>query len=353
MKKKNKIIFSILFFLILLIGTVCLYGYKQLEAVGSSKKITFKIEKDDTYKTVFKKLKAENIIKNEDIAYYYTRLFNKKTLVSGTFVLDSNQNIEEIVSTISNQNKVIPDINQVTLVGGKWAKDYAEALEEATSIKKEVFLEKWNNKEYIKSLQKDYWFIQDDIFDDNKKILLEGYLAPETYYLDVTMNEDDITRFILNQTKTILDKYKALIEEKKMSINELLTKASIVQFEANSKEDMQIIAQVIENRLNINQKLEVSVSICYSLYDNFTDWHSCEKNSDIDSPYNTYQNQGLPPGPIDNPSEDAIYAVLNPIANDYYFFVGDICGDQKIHYATTYEEHLKNVEKYVNNGCLQ
>ena len=110
---------------------------------------------------------------------------------------------------------------------------------------------------------------------------------------------------------------------------------------------MGLIAQVFENRLAIDMKLQSSVTICYALYEEYKKAIDCEINSDIDSPYNTYLHEGLPIGPILNPGEAAIRAVLHPTANDYLYFMADIYGDGKVYYANTLEEHEANVERYL------
>ena len=139
-----------------------------------------------------------------------------------------------------------------------------------------------------------------------------------------------------------------------MSLHELITLASIVQYEAATSEDMQRIAGVFYNRLKADMPLQSTVTVCYALYDDLdrsdTDsWKACEASTDIDSPYNTYLHSGLPVGPILNPGEEAIEAVLHPENNDYLFFIADINGVKgeagKVYYSRTYEEHQKLQEE--------
>ena len=93
-------------------------------------------------------------------------------------------------------------------------------------------------------------------------------------------------------------------------------------------------------------KLQSSVTVCYALYDNFNDPKDCETNPELDSPYNTYMNEGLPVGPILNPGEEAFQAVLNPDRKGgYLFFAADIYGDGKVYYSKTYEEHQQICER--------
>ena len=107
-----------------------------------------------------------------------------------------------------------------------------------------------------------------------------------------------------------------------------------------------MIAGVFFNRLDKDMMLQSSVTVCYALYDDLTSGEDCEVNPDIDSLYNTYKYKGLPIGPILNPGEDAIQAVLHPTKSDYLYFVADVYGDGKVHYAKSYEEQLQNQEKF-------
>ena len=88
------------------------------------------------------------------------------------------------------------------------------------------------------------------------------------------------------------------------------------------------------------------VFLAKEIYD-YSNWKACEYYEDVDSPYNTYHHEGLPPSPIMNPGEHAIEAVLYPADSEYYFFIGDVYGDGGTIFAKTYSEHLKNIDKYL------
>jgi len=124
--------------------------------------------------------------------------------------------------------------------------------------------------------------------------------------------------------------------------------ASIVQREAAGKQDMPLIAGILWNRLLKEMKLEVDATVQYARGKTETGWWAPIKPSDIgeiDSPYNTYKYQGLPPHPISNPGIDAIEAVLNPTETDCLYYLHD--DNRQIYCAATYEEHVANIEKYL------
>ena len=188
-----------------------------------------------------------------------------------------------------------------------------------------------------------YPFITEDIFNDNIRIGLEGFLAPNTYQFYRETDARTVTEKILDQQLAVYNRFKDQFDASSYSIHELYTLASIVQYESGKRDDMGLIAGVFYNRLAINMPLQSSVTVCYAMdEDNGENWLACEANADFNSPYNTYMYPGLPPGPIVNPGEDAIEAVLNPTDNDYYYFMADV-DTGVVYYARTLEEHNANV----------
>ena len=127
-----------------------------------------------------------------------------------------------------------------------------------------------------------------------------------------------------------------------MSVYDLITLASLVEREVRYPEDRPIVAQVLLKRLKMNMPLQTDATLQY-LMDAPKEEVSIE-DTQIDSPYNTYQHVGLPPGPIANPGMASIEAVLHPAETDYLYFVADRHGHN--HYAYTYEEHLNLVNRY-------
>ena len=131
-------------------------------------------------------------------------------------------------------------------------------------------------------------------------------------------------------------------EQMNLSIYDLTTLASLVEREVRYPEDRAIVAQVFLKRLQMKMPLQTDATLQY-LMDTPKEDVSIE-DTKINSPYNTYQHEGLPPGPIASPGLDAINAVLNPADTDYLYFVADRSG--RNHYANTYEEHLELVNQY-------
>jgi UPF0755 protein len=132
-------------------------------------------------------------------------------------------------------------------------------------------------------------------------------------------------------------------DAKDMTLHEVLTLASIVQREVRKESEMKNVADVFLKRLSIGMALQADSTVNYITGGD--DPSISLDDRDIESPYNTYQNPGLPPGPISNPGLDALTAVIHPASNPYLYFLTDDLGN--VYYARTFDEHLANKAKYL------
>ncbi|WP_273235171.1 endolytic transglycosylase MltG [Ileibacterium valens] len=354
-KKKRRVkVWLVIVLVLLLIVLAAVGGFYfwysgSLKPAGNAEdKQTIVIEDGESYDQMLDELEQEGFIKSANAAKIYAKLSGSHTHFAGNFTLNKGMSTPEVLQFLADQNNIDKTYAVVTIPEGYWAKQIAKTLcESFPEYKPEDFMNLWNDPAYIDTLAVDYPFLNTEILNNSDLFVkLEGYLFPETYYIDFGSTPDQITRIFLNQFATVYDKYKAQIEASPYTLEEILTLASIVQFESGKADEMPMIAGIFYNRLNQGMPLQSSVTVCYALQDQFDSAQACETNTDIDSPYNTYIYAGIPIGPILNPGEEAIKAVLEPVSSDYLFFVSDIHGDGSIHYAKTYEEHLANVEKF-------
>lgn len=175
-------------------------------------------------------------------------------------------------------------------------------------------------------------------------IELEGYLSPNTYRVYKDASLQDVIDKLKNAREKELEQFEEAIKQSGMQKKEVLTLASIIEKEANTPEDMKIVADIFLRRLDEGMALQSCATVNYITGKN--DPGVSSKDKQIDSPYNTYKYPGLPPGPICNPGLDAIKAVLNPTKNSYvYFMTGD---DGVMRYGRTLDEHNANVASYLN-----
>ena len=204
----------------------------------------------------------------------------------------------------------------------------------------------------------DYDFISSIEIDPDRDYILAGYLYPDTYKFDVNASPETIIRkFLNNMENKLYDEYYARAEQIGMSMDEVITLASIIQQESGKVSDMMYISAVFHNRLNSDDEsmnfLGSSATINYlvELQGGTPSLLHTEAETSIDSPYNTYTHPGLPPGPICMPGLDAISAALYPEPNcGYMYFCAT--GDGGTAFAVTLAEHEENVATYSANWSV-
>lgn len=346
--KKAKILAAIIIVLICIIGGTLIYYFNGIGAVSSnSKEVVVEIPKGSSGNDIIKILNENGLIKSEFCAKIYLKM-HSYSFKSNGYILNENMSLSDMLSIIEKADSQYISNTKITVIDGQTIPEFAQNIAKNTDIKYEDIIAKWNDKTYLQSLIKDYWFLTNDILQDGIYYPLEGYLAPETYFLTAdTTNIEAITKMMLDQTEKHLENYKDEIEKfeitnKKFSIHEFMTLASIVQRESPAKnEDRCMIAGVLINRLNKPMRLQSDVTVNYGNQVTKVDVTYNDLNSD--SKYNTYRYDGLPVGPISAISTDVIHDTLNYKKNDYYFFFAT--KEQKVLYAITFQEHQENVSK--------
>ncbi len=248
----------------------------------------------------------------------------------GSYSFTLGMSEEEVFAKLLTGEKKLV---QFTVPEGFGVKEIAERLYNLELADKEEFLreaETFAPFEYMHK-HKDTFFAA------------EGFLFPDTYTVESDVEIEEILSLMAN---TFDEKLTRSMREQALkmdlSIYELITLASLVEREVRFPEDRAIVAQVLLKRLKMNMPLQTDATLQY-LMDTPKEEVSIA-DTQIDSPYNTYQHAGLPPGPIANPGMASIEAVLHPADTDYLYFVADRSGHN--HYANTYEEHLNLVNKY-------
>ncbi len=280
-------------------------------------KIIFVIEKGAGIKEIANKLKAEKLIRSPVVFFL---LIKKEGLDSkiqaGDFRLSKSMTALEIAENLTHGTLDI----WVTIPEGKRAEEIADILQKSLP----TYNEEWR-KELVAN---------------------EGYLFPDTYLFP---KDTDISIIIQVMKDTFEKKYQQLTISQKVSKNQLVTIASLIEREAKHEVDRPLVASVITNRLRIGMKLDIDATIQYALGYEPNEkswWKKALTREDIDlaSPYNTYRNAGLPPTPIANPGLAALNAAANPAKTNYLYYISDKNGVN--HYGKTLEEHHANIAKY-------
>ena len=315
-----------------------------------SEEVTFTLERGCYAKCALEKLEEEGLIRNSTTAYIYAKQSGYTDLKSGDYILDKSMSVEELLKTLSDPSAALVEQVSVTITEGKWASEIAEILANAlVNVDADTLLELWNSEEYLSSIRSDYKFITDDIFNDELRCKLEGYLFPETYKFNTDSDEKTVTKRLLDQTEKIYEKYESDFQESRFSIHEVFTLASIIQYESGIASDGALIAGIFVNRMDnptfdgTGGYLQSNVTAQYAYGDRDVN-PEIDANKTIKSKFNTYAYPGLPIGPVCNPGEAPIVAALHPEKHDYYFFLYG--KDGKIYPAKNYSEHLRNISKY-------
>jgi len=193
----------------------------------------------------------------------------------------------------------------------------------------------------VKDYSADYTFLS----SASPKATLEGYLFPDTYRVYDTATADEAVRKMLNNFgNKVTDTMLLDIKKSGKSLDDIIIMASIVEKEVTSNTDMKIVAGIFWNRIKSGQALESCATLAYILGKQKVQYSY--EDTRTDSPYNTYLNRGLPPGPIASPSLNAIMSAIYPTDTNYNYFLTRSDTGATV-FSSTYAEHLKNKAKYL------
>ena len=206
-------------------------------------------------------------------------------------------------------------------------------------------MKKVTDAAFIEQLMVEYpVLLTEDILNENIRYALEGYLYPATYpFFEEKPSIEEVIKAMLTSMDKIVSEYTNVLAEKEMSVHEFLTFASLLEEEATAKTDRETIASVFYNRIDVDMPLQTDPTVLYALGSHKE--RVLYEDLEVQNPYNTYQNVGLPPGPIAGAGKSSIEATLNPSQTDYLYFLADKEGTN--HFAKSYDEHLVNIEKYL------
>lgn len=357
-KKGKKSVLKIIFILLLLIiiiGGISIFAWYELSLkpveAGNSQSIIIDIVPGQGTEGIASALKENNLIKDDLVFKIYCKLNEVNNMQAGTYELNKNMSVEEIVKKFQAGDVVIKEIN-VTFQEGKNMRDIAKIISENTNNSYEDVMKVFEDKEYAKGLIEEYWFLTDEILDNNIYYPLEGYLYPDTYTFEsVDVSIDDIIKIMLDQTDKVLSEYQIEIKSKGYTVHQFLSLASVVENEGISTEDRKGIAKVFLNRIERGMALQSDVTTYYAFKVNMGDRDLTQSELNTANPYNTRgpnMEGKIPVGPISNVSDSAIEATLNPSDTDAIFFVADKNG--KIYFSNTNEEHEQIINELKSQG---
>jgi len=326
-------ILKLLFKVSLIFIMIAVYFYSSIFISKKTLDTNFYIVKGEKYITIVENLKNQKIITNEFAFKIYSSFVDTSKIKAGKYEFNGKYNIPQIFKTLNEDTISTINTKNITIIEG-WNKyDVSKYLSNEFNIEYKYVLDFLKNGYKKTDLIKTYSFLNNKDIKD-----LEGFIYPDTYEVYENSNLEMILEKILSNFKNkVSDVYK--LENKKLY--EILKIASIIEEEAKLDVDRPIVSGIIQNRLKSDMKLQIDATVIY--FTQNKDNIANDKN--IENPYNTYINKGLPIGPIANPGMSSIEAAINPVATDYLFYINKDSGEAV--YAKTLEEHNRNIRAYL------
>ena len=374
-KKKKKshfkgILMTILVLLILL-GAGGFFGLRYAESAllpvdpSSKQYVTVQIPDGANTQQIGETLENSGLIKNSLVFTMYAKYKNYSDLKSGYYNLKKSMSTEELIKALQKggtPEPQEPSLAELTIPEGYTLEQIAQAVGQLQGDFKEpltanAFMAKVQDEAFITKEVAKYPNLLESLpaKDSGVRYRLEGYLFPATYTIKESTTVESLIDDMLAAMDKNLSNHYATIKQKNLTVNELLTIASLVEKEGAKTDDRKLIAGIFYNRLNLGMPLQSNIAILYAegkLGQNISLADDAAIDTTLDSPYNVYTKVGLMPGPVDSPSLDAIESSINQTKSDYLYFVANV-QDGKVYYSTTLEEHNRNVQEHINGKLNQ
>ena len=372
-KKKShlKAFFISLLIFLALISAGGYFGYQYVQSsllpvdANSKEYVTVQIPEGSNVQEIGSTLEHSGVIKHGVIFAFYAKYKNYSDLKAGYYNLQKSMSTEDIIKELQKGGTAEPQepsLADLTIPEGYTIEQIAQAVGQLKGEFKEpltadAFLAKVQDDNFISQEVAKYPNLLESLptKESGARYRLEGYLFPATYSIkESTTIESLIDEMLAAMDKTLTPHYSA-IKSKNLTVNELLTIASLVEKEGAKTEDRKLIAGVFYNRLNLGMPLQSNIAILYAqgkLGQNISLADDAGIDTSINSPYNVYTKSGLMPGPVDSPSQDAIEASINQTKSENLYFVANVT-DGKVYYAANQEEHDRNVAEHVNSKLTQ
>ncbi|WP_394803293.1 endolytic transglycosylase MltG [Peribacillus frigoritolerans] len=352
-KLVRKIIIITIASLILLIGIVGLVGFLYINSAmkpvdpddDTIKKV--KIPIGSSVNGISTLLEEQGIIKDARVFKYYIKFRNESGFQAGEYKLSPSMPIEDIVTSIKTGKLMKEAAMKITIPEGKQLIQIADIIAGKTGENPKKVFKKLNDKKFVNSMQEQFpQLLTSEI--ENEKVLypLEGYLFPATYdFYEEKPTLESIVIEMLKKTEETLQAYEGQMDKNDYSVHEMLTFASLVEEEATAQVDRGKIASVFYNRIKEDMPLQTDPTVLYAKGSHKSRVYY--KDLEVKSPYNTYKNKGLPPGPIANAGTTSIDAVLKPEKTDYLYFLATPEGE--VLYSKTLDDHNNKKAEHISN----
>lgn len=312
--------------------------------IGSSEETTVEIPEGSTASDIAAILDDNDIIFNDYLFVLYMRLTGNDGIQAGSYTLNTNQGFDDAYNQL--QEGATSQADSIAIPEGSNLEGISQIIADALGIEQEDALTQMTDDALFNTLLETYPDLLTDVSEnDEVRYKLEGYLYPATYEIAPTATVADIVTMMVDEMETVRQQHTEEIEASGLTFHEFLTLASLVEGEATSREDREMIAGVFLNRVEIDMPIQSDVSVLYANNEHLA--YVTNEDAAVDSPYNLYINTGFGPGPFNNPGIDSIEASMNPTDSEYLYFVADLTTGE-VYYSEDYEQHEAYVEEYVS-----
>ncbi|MDD5152490.1 MAG: endolytic transglycosylase MltG [Candidatus Pacebacteria bacterium] len=289
--------------------------YQKYEQYFSAENATPKQIADELY--------TKGYLKNR-LSYFTLLIQNEilKGIKTGGYFLSASMNVASIYDSLSH-----PEYKSITIAEGLRKEEIAQIYQKNLN---------WTDAETETFAESRACYADDS----------EGYLFPSTYYVAIDSKPEEVKEQMKKRFEETVGSPIGSKDQGILNLDTTITIASIIQRESGGKKDMNLISGIIWNRIFDNMALDIDATLQYAKGNDGKWWPKVKpEDKYINSPYNTYQNKGLPPGAISNPGLAAIDAARNPEDTDCLFYLHD--KNRKIHCSKTYEQHLAKIKIYL------
>ena len=343
---------------IIIIGCCSYYNY-QMSPVSKNEEVKQVEIPQGSVKQIAHVLKENNLIRDEKIFLIYVKIMgNGSKLQAGYYELSENLGVKRIVELLEEGSKINPNEISITFREGINMRKIAEVIAANTNNSYDSVIEKSNDITYINKVIEKYWFVTDEIKNDELYYKLEGYLFPDTYrFNNKDVSVEEIFNKMLDEMAGVLDPYKDTIKNSTLTPHQILTLASMVEKESyDNDEDRKNVASVFLNRISRGMSLGSDVTTRYAVKEDNNSKALTKAQFATKSPYNTRLTDGsmngkLPVGPISTISSGSLKAAIEPNKTNYIYFIANIKTQETFFFENSVGFEAKKQElSKVNKG---
>jgi UPF0755 protein len=335
-RKKRVAVYIAVLALVLLVGVLQFTQLFRPVAIpaGAQKAVQVEIPIGSTASQIGRILFDKGLIRSELAFRIATRLEGyQDSYKAGLYLLNTGSDLKGIMDEIT-KGSVYKETVRFTIPEGYELRQIADLLHEKGIADREEFMQE------VKEGSFSYDFVGEIPIRENR---LEGYLFPDTYEVFVGESANSIIDRMLGRFEEVAGEIGLMdLEDGSMTLDEMVTLASVVEREAGTVEELPLVSAVFHNRLRTGMNLGSCATVQYVLKERKP--RLSTKDTQIDSPYNTYILPGLPIGPIASPGREALKAALEPAESDYLYFVATNEGTNV--FSSNYQQFLRDKEKY-------